>query len=75
MAPAKKKKNVLQTVLVPKNRFNKESAIKWILDHKYKNNGIDETEHYYRFRQAEPNKKKKYYTVVLPNWVHLVYFD
>lgn len=69
----RKKKGVIQTVLVPKNRFTKEQAIQWIESHGYKNKKIDETKAYYRFRQQEPNKKGVYYTVFLPNWVHLVY--
>lgn len=70
---AKKKKGVLQTVLVPKSRFNEQQAIRWIESHGYKNNGIDDAGRYYRFRQAPPSKKKEYYTVLLPNFVHLVY--
>lgn len=70
---SKAKKGKLQTVLVPKSRYTEEQAVKWIKLQGYKNNGIDETREYYRFRQKPPNNKKEYYTVLLPNFVHLVY--
>lgn len=69
MAPRKS----LQTILVPKNRFSEKEAISWINSRRYKDNRKDETVAHYRFHQKEPTKKREYETVLLPNWVLLVY--
>ena len=62
----------IQSVLVPKDKFSKSEAIKYIKEHfKYKK--IDETTSYFRFRQFDPTKNSKYFTKVLDNGVELVF--
>ena len=60
----------IQTVLVPKNKFSKKDAIKYIKEH-FQYNGIDEKENYYRFRQFEPTKGR-FISKKLSNGVVLV---
>jgi 16S rRNA G966 N2-methylase RsmD len=38
------------------------ACIEWLYDHGFKFNKIDEKEHYYRFRQTNPNKYTHYTT-------------
>ena len=62
----------IQSVLVPKDKFNKVEAIKYIKKHfQYKK--IDATPSYFRFRQFDPTKNSKYFTKVLDNGVELVF--
>ena len=63
---------MLQTVLIPTNKFSLEKAKKWMEENKYRHNKVDETEHFYRFRQTPP-MGHKYYTKTLPNGIELVY--
>jgi len=44
---------VIQTLIFSKDKFSKEEAIKWISDHGFKNNGVDESENGYLFKQRE----------------------
>jgi len=53
----------IQSILFPKKRYSVKEAKQYLKDHGYKTNyngkKYDETEHYYRFRQAKPLSKKK----------------
>lgn len=49
------KPTTTQSILCSKSRFSsKEEAAKWVTDHDYKAEKVDETEENYRFRQREP---------------------
>lgn len=63
---------MIQTILIPTDKFSLEKAIKWMKDNKYKHSKVDVTEHFYRFRQTLP-VGHKYYTKTLPNRIELVY--
>ena len=63
-----------QSVLVPKDKFKKSEAIKWIKKHGFKLTKIDETDKFYRFRQARNFRKYKYITLILNNDIHLVLY-
>jgi hypothetical protein len=63
---------MIQTVIFPKKHWNKQAAIRWLLDKGFLFTSIDTTTNFYRFRQSPPTNKK-YYTVTLPNHVELVY--
>ena len=63
---------MLQTVLFPKSKFSVQSAITWLINHKYTSQKIDSTGKFYRFRQRQPSQGA-YYTVKLPNGIELVY--
>ena len=67
--------NKVQSVLIPKNKFSLPEAIRWLIIHKYKITKVDITHNYYRFRQQEPNNKKKYYSLVLPNNIILINYE
>ena len=70
------KMSTLQSVLMPKNKFNKKEANVWIKKNNYINKKVDETKNYYRYRQVPPPKDKvKYYFVNLPNGVKFVMFS
>jgi len=64
---------MLQSIIVPKNKFTKRSAIDWIVKHKYHIYKIDITDKFYRFRQRQPRAHGKYYTVSLPNGIEMIY--
>lgn len=61
-------KYIIQSVILPKKEFTFHTAKLWIKKHNYRltfyGKQPDETEDYYRFRQASPTKfdKKKYIT-------------
>ena len=67
--------NKVQSVLIPTNAFTLPQAIRWLIVHKYKVTKVDITDNYYRFRQLEPNHKKKYYSLVLPNNIILINYE
>ena len=64
---------MLQTVLFPKNKYTVQSAIRWLINHKYTSQKVDITGNFYRFRQRTPISYGAYYTVKLPNGIELVY--
>lgn len=68
-----KKKGLLQTVLVPKDKFTLTKAKTWVVSHGFKAPKVDSAANFYRFRQATPKASAKFYTVSLPNGVELVY--
>lgn len=67
----------VQSILLDKDYFTKDQAIRWILDHGYKNKKIDEKTNMYRFRQLTPKYVKdhgytKFITKKLPDHVDLI---
>jgi len=64
---------MLQSIIVPKNKFTKRSAIDWIVRHKYHIYKIDETKNFWRIRQKDPKSHGQYYTIKLNNGIELVY--
>ena len=67
----------VQSVVVPKENFSQESAIEWVHIHNFKLKKVDETEHFYRFRQLSPsylrsNGYNKYIAHKLENGVSLI---
>lgn len=46
----------IQSLLLDKDKFSRETAIDWVHDHGYSVRKIDETNNYYRFRQSEPEE-------------------
>lgn len=65
---------VVQSVLIPKNKFTLEKAKKYIKDNNYKLKKIDITNNYYRFRQEDPEKfdEKKYFTKEINDGIKLI---
>jgi len=68
------KTSIIQSVLVPKNKFSKEEAINYIKKH-FKFKKIDETQrkNFYSFRQFNPTQGSSYSTKKLKNGVELVF--
>ena len=65
--------SLISTILFDKRRWSVPKAKKWLASHGYSSRKVDVTTNYYRFRQHVPNPNRRYYTVMLPNYVHLVY--
>jgi len=64
----------IQSVLVPKDKFSKSEAIKYIRKHfEYKKIDSTQRPNFYSFRQIDPTKNSKYFTKVLDNGVELVF--
>lgn len=63
--------HIIQSIIIPKKIASKAKAIKYIKDN-YKFLKIDETKNDWRFRQAPPLAKYKYYIHKLPNGVEEV---
>jgi len=61
----------VQSVLIPKKKFSKKEAIKYIIKH-FQFKKIDEKTNYYRFRQHKPKKHAHYFSKRLKNGVILV---
>lgn len=67
-----RKSGVLQTILVPR-KFGLAHAKGWLEAHHFPFTKVDETQDFYRFRQAQPKAHAQYYTKRLPNGVDLVF--
>lgn len=71
-------KSIVQSVLVPKSKYNRDEAISYVRKHfDYKKIDSNQRKNFYSFRQEEPTKLKNkgyngYITKVLPNKVELV---
>jgi hypothetical protein len=66
-------KSIIQSVLVPKSKFTKEEAIKYVKKHfKYKKLDENQRRNFYSFRQFNPTKGSNYSTKILKNGVELV---
>lgn len=64
----------LQSVLVPKDKFSKSEAIKYIRKHfQYKKIDSTQRPNFYSFRQIDPTKNSKYFTKVLADGVELIF--
>lgn len=61
-------KPVVESVILHRNKFSRESAKRWIHEHGYKGNNPDTTDAYYRFRQHNPESLKAmgYYARSVP---------
>ena len=64
---------LLQTILIPTDKFNLMKARKWLKDNNHSYHKIDVTQNFYRFRQIDPTPGNSYYTVSLPDGIDLVY--
>lgn len=64
---------MLQTILFPKSKFSLQEATIWITEHKYHSVKVDETEHFFRFRQHDPLGSGRYYTHTLRNGIEFIY--
>lgn len=58
-----RKPSEVQSVLIPTDSFTLRQARKWIDEHGFLDEGADETERYYRFRQLDPDKRHGYRTI------------
>lgn len=64
----------IQSVLVPKDKFTRADAIKYVREHfEYKKIDSTQRKNFYSFRQFEPTKNSKYFTKVLSDGVELVF--
>jgi hypothetical protein len=64
----------IQSVLVPKDKFTRADAIKYIREHfEYKKIDSTQRKNFFSFRQIEPTPNSKYFTKVLDNGVELVF--
>lgn len=63
---------IVQSVLIPKNKFSLQEAQKWLINNGFTVKKVDVTENNYRFRQHQPNKQKKYFIKTLDNDIKLV---
>ena len=66
--------SILQTIIIPKDKFTLEQATNWVLSNGYDYNGVDIKKNTYRFRQADPIYPAQYYTKKLDNGIDLVFF-
>jgi hypothetical protein len=64
----------IQSVLLPKDKFSRDEAIKYVRKHfQYKKIDSKQRRNFYSFRQFDPTKNSKYFTKVLDNGVELVF--
>jgi hypothetical protein len=64
----------IQSVLVPKDKFTRADAIKYIRAHfEYKKIDSTQRKNFYSFRQFDPTLHSKYFTKILDNGVELVF--
>ncbi|MFH0882320.1 MAG: HK97 family phage prohead protease [bacterium] len=56
----------IQTIIFPKSKWDAvEPCKKWLADHEYRNDKVDETEESYRFRQVDPGEFTRLRTICL----------
>lgn len=63
---------VVETILFNRRLWTIPLAESWLRRHKYKYGKVDITTNFFRFRQRTPKRGAHYYTVKLPNGIHLV---
>jgi hypothetical protein len=64
----------IQSVLVPKDKFTRDEAIKYVRKHfQYKKIDSTQRRNFYSFRQFDPTENSKYFTKKLDNGVELVF--
>jgi hypothetical protein len=49
----------IQSIILDRDVFTLDAAIKWIRSHNYRLFKVDKTPNSYRFRQEDPNKLKQ----------------
>lgn len=69
----KMKDTTLQTILIPKEYFNKFEAKIWLKNHNFKNDDFRETKEYFRFMQNNPIIGANFYSKTLNNNIILVF--
>lgn len=62
---------MIQSIIFDKSKYTLEEAKKWLEERNFKTD-VDEKKNYYRFRQAEPNKRNKYITKPLTNGIKII---
>ena len=63
---------VVQSVLFDRHLRTQEQARRYLSKHHFKNNGVDETTNFFRYRQVEHDDNKRYYIKTLKHGVELV---
>jgi len=58
-------KQYAQSIIFKKSQWTQDTATRWLTAHKYKNNGVDITRNYYRYRQIAPIPDHRYRTISL----------
>jgi hypothetical protein len=66
------KASQVQSVLIPRAKYTREQAEKWLSRNGYHNYKIDISETYYRFRQIDPGRFKDMRTKSLPGGIKLI---
>ena len=60
-------------MLFLRKNWTPKKAITWLKKHKYKHYKIDITDKYLRFRQFDPNKKKKHRIKKITNDIKYIF--
>ncbi|MCS7318233.1 MAG: hypothetical protein NZZ41_08025 [Candidatus Dojkabacteria bacterium] len=68
----RKRTSKIQSILFKKDYYTKKDAISWLKSHGFKYNKIDVTEDFYRARQFQPRKNKKYRTLIPTPGIRLI---
>jgi hypothetical protein len=63
---------MIQSIIFNKDLWTPQRAVKWLMDNHHKVLKIDETKHYYRFRQTQPKKGDTYYTKDIGKGIKLI---
>jgi hypothetical protein len=63
---------MIQSILFPKDEFTLLESYDWLRKNGYKNNKVDITENFFRFRQMNPMEGGRYITKTLKNGIELV---
>lgn len=66
-------KSVIQSVLFNKKHYTIPSSRKWLREHDMKENKVHITDENYRWRQVEPNPRKKYRIGKINKGIKFVY--
>ena len=69
---------IIQSVLIPTDKYNLKEGVKWLEEHKFKHNKVDnKSGNFMRFRQINPETLKKkgftnYFTYKLKNGIEYI---
>lgn len=62
----------VQSIIFEKTKFTIPQAIRWLNRHKHLHYKVDEKPNYYRFRQYDPIRGKRYFTKIVDDGVKYI---
>jgi hypothetical protein len=62
----------VQSILISKDLYSLDTAIKWLIKNNFKFDKVDITDNYFRFRQITPNPIYNYKTIDITQGIKFI---